>query len=61
MAQQIRKTNKETTVDLTDDRPKRKIKLFKDDGCPLNVNEAKIPFTMNEDPEKIVLTVDVYK
>ncbi len=62
MAEQIRKTNRDRIVDLSGPQiPKRKVKLFKDDGYPLNVNEAKIPFTMKDENECIILTVDVYK
>uniref|UniRef100_A0A1B6MIK3 U2A'/phosphoprotein 32 family A C-terminal domain-containing protein n=2 Tax=Graphocephala atropunctata TaxID=36148 RepID=A0A1B6MIK3_9HEMI len=46
------------------DKPtKRQIILFKEDGRPNNVNEAKIPFTFEEDDEKncYVLTLRIYK
>lgn len=65
MAQHSRR-NKENVVDLSGlscSNPKRKVKLFKNNGCPLNVNEAKIPFTLVEDEEgkNLILTLDIYK
>lgn len=43
--------------------PQRVYKLFSADGKPLNVNEAKIPFTLTENDEanSLVLDIAVYK
>ncbi|KAG8243682.1 hypothetical protein J6590_039689 [Homalodisca vitripennis] len=42
---------------------KRQVILFKEDGRPNNVNEAKIPFSFEEDDERncFVLTLGIYK
>lgn len=42
---------------------KRSIKLFKDDGQPLSVNEPRIPFTLSENDTSncLVLTIEVYR
>lgn len=42
---------------------KRRVRLFKDDGQPLSVNEARIPFTLNEDNDQncLILTVETYR
>lgn len=42
---------------------KRSIKLFKDDGQPLSVNEPRIPFTLSENDisNSLVLTIEVYR
>lgn len=62
MAEQIRKSHEKITINMLDSKiSKRKIKLFKEDGCPLNVNEAKIPFSLEEQMEYFILTVDIYK
>ncbi|XP_065212126.1 dynein axonemal assembly factor 11 isoform X2 [Planococcus citri] len=62
MIQHCRKS-KENVVDLGVSKPKREVKLFKKDGLPMNVNEAKIPFTLTEDEDRknFILTVEVYK
>lgn len=63
MMEQVRKNNKENIVDLGSSKTKRIVQLFKKDGCPMNVNEAKIPFTLNEDDDSknFLLTVEIYK
>lgn len=67
IAEQIRKFKKDNTVQLSSSSSsssaKRKILLFAKDGRPLNVNEAKVPFTLTEDENtnEYVLTVQVYK
>lgn len=45
------------------DRPKRVLKLFAPDGRPYNINEAKVPFKLNDedDPDHVVLEVAVYR
>ncbi|KAK9890846.1 hypothetical protein WA026_012192 [Henosepilachna vigintioctopunctata] len=41
---------------------KNEVRLFAKDGRALNINQAKIPFTFNdEDPKEFVLTVQIYK
>lgn len=61
MAEHNRKTVRDRVIDLSISKPERKIKFFKADGSPLNINEAKIPFTFQDFEEKLVLTVNVYK
>ncbi|XP_060534095.1 dynein axonemal assembly factor 11 [Cylas formicarius] len=42
--------------------PTNKVRLFNKDGRPLNVNQARLEFKFSdEDPEKFVLDVAVYK
>ncbi|PSN38717.1 Protein tilB [Blattella germanica] len=43
--------------------PKRTYKLFSNNGIPLNVNEAKIPFQLSEDEEtnSLVLDIAIYR
>lgn len=43
--------------------PKRTVKLFKEDGQPLSVNEPRIQFTLAEDDQSncLILTVEVYR
>ncbi|XP_020280757.1 protein tilB [Pseudomyrmex gracilis] len=45
------------------DCPKRAIKLFAPDGRPYNINQAKVPFRLNDedDPDNVVLDVSVYR
>lgn len=40
---------------------KRTVRLFANDGRPLNVNQAKVDFKFDEDPAKCVLDIAVYK
>ncbi|XP_034251026.1 protein tilB homolog isoform X2 [Thrips palmi] len=42
---------------------KRPVKLFKDDGQPLSVNEPRVPFTLSENDTNncLVLTIEVYR
>ncbi|KAJ8957899.1 hypothetical protein NQ318_001895 [Aromia moschata] len=45
-----------------EDKPKREVQLFKKDGRPLNINQAKLDFTLSDDdPKQFVLDVAVYK
>lgn len=36
-------------------------KLFADDGRPYNLNQAKVPYKLKNEPNRYILTVDVYK
>lgn len=43
-------------------KEKKAVKLFNKDGRPLNVNQAKVDFRFSDDdPEKFILDVAVYK
>ncbi|KAK3923940.1 Protein tilB-like protein [Frankliniella fusca] len=46
-----------------EDNPKRSIRLFRDDGQPLSVNEPRIPFSLteNNDNNSFVLDIGVYR
>ncbi|XP_052130905.1 dynein axonemal assembly factor 11 isoform X1 [Frankliniella occidentalis] len=46
-----------------DNNPKRTIRLFRDDGQPLSINEPRIPFTLTEDNEhnSLVLNIEIYR
>lgn len=46
-----------------DKKEKSRVKLFNKEGRPLNINEAKIPFTLTEDDEtnSFILEVAVYR
>lgn len=59
MASRSRRARKQNdTIQPT----KKEVKLFAKNGRPLNVNQAKIPFTFNdENPEEYILTIHVYK
>lgn len=61
MVQHSRKN--ENIVNLGVSKPKREVKLFKTNGLPMNVNQAKIPFTLTEDEEgkNFILTVEIFK
>lgn len=49
-------------IDSNENPKKNGIRLFTKNGRPLNINQAKIPFTFcDEDPNQFVLTVKVYK
>lgn len=62
MSQRTRKIRKKDERDEKKEKPKKQVALYTKDGRPLNVNEAKVQFTFNEeDPEKLVLDVAVYK
>jgi len=39
------------------------IKLFAPDGRPYNINEAKVPFKLNDDddPNFVILEVSIYR
>lgn len=43
--------------------PKRVIKLFAPDGRAYNINQAKVPFRLNDedDPDFVVLEVSIYR
>ncbi|KAJ8909963.1 hypothetical protein NQ315_014914 [Exocentrus adspersus] len=57
-----RRSTKSKNVDAKEEKPKRSVSLFNKDGRPLNVNQAKLRFTFNdEDPKQYVLDVAVYK
>ncbi|KAJ8981954.1 hypothetical protein NQ317_002127 [Molorchus minor] len=60
MAERQRKA-KETEKD--DDKPKKKlVQFYNKEGRPLNINHAKLEFTLSdEDPKQFVLDVFVYK
>lgn len=36
-------------------------KLFADDGRPYNINQAKVSYTLENENNKYVLTVQIYK
>lgn len=36
-------------------------KLFADDGRPYNLNQAKVPYKLENESDKYVLTVQIYK
>lgn len=36
-------------------------KLFADDGRPYNLNQAKVPYKLENELNRYILTVDVYK
>lgn len=42
-------------------KEKKPPKLFNKAGRPLNINQAKVDFRFDDDPEKFVLDVAVYK
>lgn len=54
---------RDRTSDRSNDRPKRALKLFASDGRPYNMNQAKVPFKLNDedDPDYVVLEVSVYR
>ncbi|XP_044753554.1 protein tilB [Coccinella septempunctata] len=59
MAQRSRRARKQ---DETVQKMKQEVRLFSKDGRPLNVNQAKIPFTFSdENPQEYQLTIHVYK
>ena len=60
---QKQKEQREAENDDKSKKPKRVYKLFSNDGRPLNVNEAKIPFELTEDEtaNSYILDIAVYK
>lgn len=63
IADAIRKSKeaKEPTIHVGP--PKRVVRFFNKDGRPVNVDQAKVPFTLTEDEDNncLVLDVSVYK
>lgn len=57
-----RQEKKNRTSDKSD-QPKRVLKLFAPDGRAYNINQAKVPFRLNDedDPDFIVLEVSIYR
>lgn len=59
MSQRSRRARKQND---TVETKRKEVKLFTKEGRPLNINQAKIPFTFNDDnPEEYLLTIHVYK
>lgn len=57
-----RSSKSKGNAEVKEDKPKRRLLLFNKDGRPLNVNQAKLSFTFNdEDPQQFVLDIAVYK
>lgn len=60
IAQRSKRSRK--NVDINEKKPVKNIKLFAKDGRPLNINQAKLDFVLNdENPSELVLDLAVYK
>lgn len=58
----MKKQEKKNTSDKSN-QPKRVLKLFAPDGRAYNINQAKVPFRLNDDDDFnfVVLEVSVYR
>lgn len=56
-----RAQRKQDEAKKTPKEEKRTIKLFASDGRPYNMNQAKVSYKLENEPEKYVLTVQIYK
>lgn len=59
----MKKQEKKNRTSDKNTHQKRVLKLFAPDGRAYNINEAKVPFRLNDedDPDFVVLEVSVYK
>lgn len=59
----MKKQEKKNHTSDKSNQPKRVLKLFAPDGRAYNINQAKVPFRLNdeEDPDFVVLEVSVYR
>lgn len=56
-----RAQRKQDDMKKTQKEEKWKPKLFADDGRPYNLNQAKVPYKMENKQNRYVLTVQIYK
>lgn len=56
-----RAQRKQDEVKKTPKEKKRTPKLFADNGRPYNLNQAKVPYKLENGQNSYVLTVQVYK
>lgn len=59
----MKKQEKKNRTSDKSNHPKRVLKLFAPDGRAYNINQAKVPFRLNDedDPDFVVLEVSVYR
>jgi protein TilB len=59
----MKKQEKKNPPDKNVNQLKRVIKLFAPDGRPYNINQAKVPFKLNDDddPNFVILEVSIYR
>jgi len=63
IAERFMKKQEEKNRTSDKSTPKRVLKLFAPDGRAYNINQAKVPFKLNDedDPDFVILEVSVYR
>lgn len=61
MEEQRKQKEKESAKFLDPNPPKRVIRYFRDDGTPLNINQAQLDFKLQDNEMEYVLDLPCYK